>query len=285
MIVRLSGGLGNQFFQYALGRVHMEKTGERLDLDTWSFYRDKLRNYELDNYNIKKGKKRFWRRVFCNIVWELKTHIGHTAWLERLAKMECEKEVFLMQDLGAKDAYVIGFWQNVNYFDDYADVLKKELTYKGDLTDVQKNLIEDMKKEQSVAMHIRRADYLTASCKKIYADVDKVYYLTALQYIRKLSGELKVYIFSDDIEWCKQEFADLENCLFVDNTISATPYTDLELMRNCKHFIIANSTFSWWGAYLAECENKVIVAPKRWLVNDISNQRIIDALAKDCVLI
>lgn len=285
MIVRLSGGLGNQFFQYAFGRAYEEKNGERLDLDTWSFYRDKLRNYELDNYNIKKGKKRFWRRVFCNIVWELKTHIGHTAWLEKLAKMECEKEVFLVQDIDIKDAYMVGCWQNVKYFEEYSDIIKKELTYKGALTDVQKDLITNMKKEQSVAMHIRRADYLTATCKKIYADVDKAYYLDALEYIRKMSGELKIYIFSDDIEWCKQEFADLENCIFVDNTISATQYTDLEIMRSCKHFIIANSTFSWWGAYLAEYENKIIVAPKRWLVNDVSNQRIIDALAKDYILI
>lgn len=285
MIVRLSGGLGNQFFQYAFGRAYSEKTGERMDLDTWSFYRDKLRNYELDNYNIKKGKKRFWRRVFCNIVWELKTHIGHTAWLEKLAKMECEKEVFLMQDIEVKNAYVVGCWQNVKYFEEYSGVIKDELIYKGELTDIQNELIADMKKEQSVAMHIRRTDYLTPTCKKVYADISKEYYLNALKYIQKMVGKIKIYIFSDDIEWCKQEFASLDNVVFVDNLISVTPYADLELMRNCKYFITANSTFSWWGAYLADYDKKIIVAPKRWLVNDMANQRIVDALAKDCILI
>ena len=285
MIVRLSGGLGNQFFQYAFGRAYSEKTGERMDLDTWSFYRDKLRNYELDNYNIKKGKKRFWRRVFCNIVWELKTHIGHTAWLEKLAKMECEKENFLLQDIKLKDAYVVGYWHNVKFFDEYSHILRNELKYTGEISEVQRNLIETMKQEQSVAMHVRRTDHLVGQCKKIYADIEKEYYLSAMEYLKEQVGDVQIYVFSDDIQWCKKEYADIENLIFIDSSISVSPHTDMELMRNCKHFIITNSTFSWWSSYLAKYEEKIIVAPKRWLVDDDKDRKMIDALARDYILI
>ena len=285
MIVRLAGGLGNQFFQYAFGRVHAEKTGEELSLDTWAFHRDKLRNYELDKYNIKKSKQRFWRRVFCNIVWELKSHIGHTRWLEKIVKMECEKENFLLQEITTKDAYAVGYWHNVKFFDAYADMIKSELRYNGVLSDKQKEMIKTMQNEQSVAMHIRRTDHLSNTCKKIYADIEKQYYLSAIEYLQKQVGKVQIYVFSDDIEWCKKEYADTENLIFIDGSISASPHTDVELMRNCKHFIITNSTFSWWSSWLAEYENKIIVAPKRWLVDDEKDRKMIEALAKDYILL
>lgn len=285
MIVRLSGGLGNQFFQYAFGRAYAEKTGEELSLDTWSFYRDKLRNYELDNYNIKKGKKRFWRRVFCNIVWELKTHIGHTGRLEKLVKMECEKENFLLQEIETKDAYAVGYWHNVQYLKKIQDMLVEEFHYIGELTTTQRTLIAEMQKEKAVAMHIRRGDYLSEACSKIYVNLEKDYYKKALEYIMTTKTNVgRIYVFSDDIAWCKAEYKDLENAVFIDETISTNQYTDMELMQNCAYFIIANSTFSWWASWLSQSEGKVIVAPKNWYVNNEKNEKAINALMGECVL-
>ena len=285
MIVRLSGGLGNQFFQYAFGRAYAEKTGERLDLDTWSFHRDKLRNYELDNYNIKKGKKRFWRRVFCNIVWELKTHIETPKWIENVVKVECEQQIFTCQKITKKDVYAVGFWQNEHYFADIKEILQKEFVYKGNITENQKKVIEEMESENSIAMHIRRGDYVTPTCQRIYVNLDKDYYLKALQHIRNNLQGCSVYVFSDDIEWCKQEYADIEGVRFIDSAISSSPHIDIELMRHCKHFILANSTFSWWGAYLAEHNDKHVVAPKNWFVNERTNKILQNALLKNCYLI
>lgn len=285
MIVRLSGGLGNQFFQYAFGRAYEEKTGEEVSFDTWSFYRDKLRNYELDNYNIKKCKKRFLKRFFCNIVWELKTHIGHTEWLEKFVKMECEAELFMTQIISTEDAYVVGFWQNEDYFSDYLKMIKSELIYNGPISGKQSEIIEKMRSEQSVAMHIRRTDYLSDVGKTIYEKIDKAYYLSALEYLRNRVGDIQVYIFSDDIAWCKNEYSDIENLIFIDDSISTSQHTDMEMMRNCKHFVIANSTFSWWGAWLADYANKIVISPKKWFVDSKINENIMTALMKECILL
>ena len=286
MIVRLSGGLGNQFFQYAFGRAYEEKTGEKVSFDTWSFFRDKLRKYELDNYVIKKGPKRILRRIVCNIIWELEIHTKLPNWVDKLMRIEYEREVFIPQLDFMKDAYAIGFWQNEDYFFKYEAVIRKELVYKGPLSEKQKEIIQEMSLQQAVAIHIRRTDYLTTGGKKVYENVDKEYYLAAIEYIAAQLGETPVfYVFSDDIEWCKKEFRDIENLIFVDSSISYNQHTDLELMRNCKHFIIANSTFSWWGAWLSENQQKIVVCPKKWLVNCEANTKIINALARNFIQI
>lgn len=284
MIVRLAGGLGNQFFQYAFGRAYEEKTGEKVSFDEWSFCRDKLRNYELDNYNIKKGPKRIFRRIICNIVWEIKTHIGAPVWLDKLAKMEYEKEVFELQNDFVKNSYAVGFWQNEEYFSKYTEIIKNELTYNGVLTKRQQEIIREMKSQQSVAMHIRRTDYLTNSGKSVYENISKSYYLAAIEYLHKHLGTTPaIYVFSDDIEWCKKEYEQVANVTFIDEIISNNQHTDMELMRNCKHFIIANSTFSWWGAWRSENKDKVVICPKKWFVDCDSDEQITAALARKCI--
>jgi len=145
-------------------------------------------------------------------------------------------------------------------------------------------MIQKMRLQQSVAMHIRRTDYLTAIGKTVYESIDKDYYLVAIKYLSTRLKEKPVfYVFSDDIEWCKNEFKDICDLIIIDSSISDNQHTDLELMRNCKHFIIANSTFSWWGARLAENKQKIIICPKKWMVDCKIDEKIVNALTRRCI--
>ena len=285
MIIRLTGGLGNQMFEYAFGRAMTTRYGEDLHLDTWAFWNDKLRDYELDKYNIQANGRRYLKRALCNIMWNVKIHFFSIPVLEKCLGMEYEKEVFGLQEISKNADYLVGCWQNCEYFSEIKNDLRQELKYTGELTLMQLEKIQQMQSEESVAMHIRRGDYLTETCQKIYCNLTKDYYERAIQYLKEQGINPKIYIFSDDINWCKEEYKDWQDVEFIDETLSQNQHTDLELMRNCKHFVIANSTFSWWASWLSENEKKIVIAPSQWFYNKAQNKKVQDALLKETILL
>ncbi|MPN39089.1 O-antigen biosynthesis glycosyltransferase WbnK [bioreactor metagenome] len=113
-------------------------------------------------------------------------------------------------------------------------------------------------------MHIRRGDYVN-TYSNYYHILDDTYYLNAIAYIRDKCTNTKLFVFSDDIEWAQNNYKDIENIIFVAQNKS---YEDMYLMSLCKHNIIANSSFSWWGAWLNENDNKIVIAPKKWFKNE-----------------
>ena len=146
----------------------------------------------------------------------------------------------------------------------------QELSPISSLNDLGYSCLENIKTTNSVSLHVRRGDYLNL---KNIGVLDVDYYKQAVAYIRKNVEKPTFYIFSDDLDWCKKSLGFLDDCIYVDRT--ETEIDDLKLMSCCQHNIIANSSFSWWGAWLNKNPKKTVIAPKSWLLNDPDSSNVI----------
>jgi len=251
--VRIVGGLGNQMFQYALFRKYLEMG---LDVYYEPFEAREHNGFELENvFNIVK------KRISSLEEAKKLIRYGEKNW-----------PVFSPEILNVKEGYVEGNWQNTGYFPNDT-VLRKDFTFIKELDQKNKNILNDINNSNSVSIHVRRTDYTKMPGYFFQADWMN-YYGMAVAYLVKntksssfssaYTKPLKFFVFSDDIAWCKRNF--MINATFVENT-QKDGWKDMLLMSKCKHNIIANSTFSWWGAWLNENPNKIITAPKNWVAN------------------
>lgn len=271
--IRLMGGLGNQLFQYAFGKQISKKYSMELVLDTSSYLRKGSRPYNLESYAINDRVLSHCEALYYNSCYYADLKLGVSS-----RHIIHEKETFQYEDVSVgSNNYYVGFWQNEKYFENIRKDLLHALIWKGNCDDKAKQLLEEIKCNDSVAVHIRRGDYLLKGYADIYVAQDILYYERARAYLNSNKNDLKFYIFSDDIEWCKQNFM-WDNCYFVDDSITADSVTQFEIMRSCKHFIIANSTYSWWAAWLAENKDAIRVAPRRWYVDEKVNENCKRAL-------
>lgn len=287
MVVNVSGGIGNQMFQYAFGYAYARNNSESVCFDIFYLGLDKNRNLGLSNYNITyqcfgriRGAVYFLGKKL------LKKGIYFRKW-NRANHIILEMSPYVKEEIKGQNLYAIGTWLNEDYFKKYRKELLNEFVFKGKLNLEQKRLMEKMRVDNSVAVHIRRGDYLNQE-NEVYRVLPKEYYLRAINFVKRKEEICDFYFFSDDIAWCKAEFKEIEHAFFIDSQISNSPYVDLELMKQCKCFIIANSTFSWWGAWLSERENKTMIAPVKWFngeENEIYNFRVKKALLKDYILL
>ncbi len=275
MIIKLSGGLGNQLFQYALGCALAEELGVEIIYDEGNYRKDRRRQVLIRNigFNYKKIS------AVQNFLWTLKSKMKK----DDLWGIYKDTPEFEYHQISRKTKYLIGSWQNKKYFSNIRKKLVEEINFDYVLNDYQKQMVLTMQQENSVAVHVRRTDYLQLS--DIYAVPKIDYYFQAMQYIEKEYGSCRFYFFSDDISWCKQHFEDKQNYVFVDADISTLAVCDFELMRNCKGFIIANSTFSWWASWLSQAENKIMIAPKVWFCEERYQCRIKDAILDEYILL
>jgi len=271
IITKITGGLGNQMFQYAIAKAIANKKSDILKLDISFYPKQILRKYELNKFNIKgeiatndeviglAGNENFWFKVKRKLGLNAERPKSYFAekWIARF-----DNAVFDFE----KDIYLEGYWQNEEYFRDIRGEILKDFTLKSDISDEANFFLKDIKNSQSVSLHVRRGDYVqNIHTNSVHGTCNLEYYQKATKYIEENVEKPTFYIFSDDIAWCKENFRILRNKVFVDNTKSA--FDDLELMKNCKHNIIANSTFSWWGAWLNENDKKIVLAPKVWWVS------------------
>ena len=166
--------------------------------------------------------------------------------------------------------YLDGYWQNELYFSNIRELLLRELSPINSMNDLGCAYLESIKKSNSVSLHVRRGDYLNL---KNIGVLDVDYYMKAVEYIRKNVEKPTFFIFSDDLDWCKKSLGFMGGCTYVDRT--QTEIDDLKLMSFCRHNIIANSSFSWWGAWLNQNPKKTVIAPKGWLLNDPGSSDVI----------
>jgi len=206
-----------------------------------------LADYDL----VKMFHQKAWRTIFTR----------------RRLKYYREKDLSFdpsILELGEK-SYLSGYWQTELYFKEIADQIRKDFTLKktlpGSVTDLQK----EMMSSESVAIHFRRTDYLS---KRVFASMfhqlDDSYYQKALEIILTKNPNAKFFLFSDDPDFIKAKYGSRENFICVSGNRELSPTEEMVLMSNCKHFIIANSTFSWWAAWLGSFPEKRVVAPKGW---------------------
>ncbi len=261
IIIKTIGGLGNQLFQYALGRrLSLERNTELFFDATW-YEKPPNRKYSLDKFHTSgavatktDSKKRKPRLLDVILPINKKRYIREQSFL-------FDKKILSV----GKDVYLDGYWQSPKYFESIEDILKKDLVLK----EPQGEENEDMRKKiysvNSVSLHVRRGDFLAEKNKKTYTDCGPEYYQSAVNYIFKQTGEIELFVFSDDPEWVKENLHTGHPTTFV-SSHHFTDYQELNLMRSCKHNITANSTFSWWGAWLNPNPKKIVVTPKQWFV-------------------
>lgn len=268
IVVKLIGGLGNQLFQYAMGRNLAYKKNTKLKLDISAFQTYKLHNYSLQHFNI------FEDFVRNNELYSLKKKsILSSDIFKPYYKKKHIKEKKLGFDTNyfkvPKNCYLEGYWQSEKYFRDIQDIIKKEFRVKHKILGENAVIADNIIKTNSVSIHIRRADYVSnKKTNNVHGTCSFKYYLKAINIIKNNVGNPFFFIFSDDIFWARKNFKKFDNITFVDYNNASKNYEDLRLMSLCKYNIIANSSFSWWGAWLNKNNKKIVIAPKKWFRND-----------------
>ena len=163
------------------------------------------------------------------------------------------------------EAYLDGYWGSEKYFKDIEDIICEEFTVKYAPDKKNQTLINQILNCESVSLHIRRGDYVNdASANKLFGTCSMEYYDSAIKEISRNIENPHFFIFSDDLEWMQKNMKLSFPTTYVNINGADKDYEDLRLMSYCKHFIIPNSTFGWWGAWLSDNKNKIIIAPKRW---------------------
>ena len=169
-----------------------------------------------------------------------------------------------------QDTYFDGFWQNEKYFKEFDTELQSIFSMKGRLSTSSIVYEEQIKESNSVSLHVRRGDYVTSKLtNEIHGTCSLDYYQKAVSMIESKIKNPVFYLFSDDIPWVKDNFSFIENKKFIQLDDETPPHDEIHLMSLCDHNIIANSSFSWWGAWLNNNKEKIVIAPFKWF-NDKS---------------
>jgi hypothetical protein len=272
IIVKLIGGLGNQLFQYALGRNLALKNNTELKLDISGFETYKLYKYGLHNFNIieniatdkdiyefKPKKAQFLSYVSNKISERV------LPWYKQKYIIEPDFRFNSNILKIGKNAYLDGYWQSEKYFTGISSIILDEFSVKNEPDELNRELLTTINSTNSVCLHIRRGDYISnRTTLETHGVLGIDYYTRSLNSMKKMVNNPQIFIFSDDIPWARENLKINLPLHFIDNNGVEKNYEDLRLMSNCKHHIIANSSFSWWGAWLCINPDKIIFAPKQW---------------------
>lgn len=275
IIANIVGGLGNQMFQYAAGLAlaNAKKTDLTLDLSDFESYQ--LHNgFELSRvFNISASSATpaqaqnvlGWRNI--KIVRRLLHFPSLAALRGTVYVLEPTFEFWPgFFDLSS-NVHLCGYWQSELYFINIAAKIRQEFAFKTEITDQNKFYAEKIQNCNAVSLHIRRGDYATnAQTNSIHGLLPIEYYINALKIIKCHVDAPNYFVFSDDIEWASQNLQLGNNAVYVGHNYGEFSYNDMRLMAMCKHHIVANSSFSWWGAWLNTNPEKIVIAPKRWFV-------------------
>ncbi|PXV62509.1 glycosyl transferase family 11 [Dysgonomonas alginatilytica] len=269
----ISGGLGNQMFEYAAGRALSLRHRTNLSIDLYILNKKTkatIRNYELIVFNIetpitssifnKIAVKGFGLLKSSNTRRILLSNTG----IFRDEKAQCYDSRF--KKLSEKMT-LFGYFQNENYFRDISEQLRTDFTFQAPLIGRNDEIRSLIELNTSVSIHIRRGDYSNTNSNLPILDIS--HYKKAIEYISSQISNPYFFIFSDDIDWVKNNL-DLSdsNHQFIDWNKNKNSYIDMQLMSLCKHNIIANSSFSWWGAWLNTNPDKLVIAPDKWYKGD-----------------
>lgn len=272
IVVQLAGGLGNQLFQYAAGRALAQRKRTSLRLDIGLFECDVKRTYRLNHFNISASiasqrdldrvRGWGWRGLPHRIVQRL---CRNTPYYRQSPFIEQGQQFDLNLFKARKCVYLVGYWQSEKYFKDIQDIIRAEFTVRNPPDMMNRALLEQIDQSESVSLHIRRGDYVSdPHIRQIYGLCPLEYYHSAVEFIQLRLRQPHFFIFSDEIDWAKASLNIECPCIYISHNRVGRDYEDLRLMSECKHHIIANSSFSWWGAWLCANPQKIVISPKKW---------------------
>ncbi len=270
--VIVQGGLGNQMFEYASAYALAKRSNSELVIDT-SFInvygnRSWCRPYELCIFALSQNAQvaqhsRLLVRILPRISQYCRKHNKF-----QLGRFLFDTENY---EENRRSLILCSYFLYCHLFAPYRNELLQQFAFIQAPNAANNQLIEQMESRQSVSVHIRRGDYLNEVNQRMFWTPSVEWYRQAMEQISTQVPQPTYYFFSDDIKWVKQQFADIQNAVFVDINHGADSYNDMRLMSQCKHNIIANSTFSWWGAWLNTNPDKIVIAPSKFFVNEDSN--------------
>lgn len=261
LVLHLNSQLGNQMFQYALGRK-LKYLGREIKYDN-RYYNHHPDQYQLNIFNLKID--------FASDKEIAKSRDEYRSILDRVRRKFIGKRNLVFEEINStilnfkpkvffiEQGYIDGYWQSEKYFKDIRDLLLADFVFPIPKDKRNIDLLTDVNNKISVSIHVRRGDYVGG-----FPLMSKEYYDTAINYFAEKYQNVFFVVFSNDIKWCRENIQ-LENGVFVDWNIGKDSFTDMYLMTQCKHNIIANSSFSWWGAWLNQYINKEVIAPNVWL--------------------
>jgi hypothetical protein len=286
------GGLGNQMFQFACGYATASRLNQPLFVCLDQFERYKLHNgYELDNiFNVNapelsceardeligwRGEPNI-RKVIAKLGFRA---IMPENWFQESSLRYCEGI-----NLIDGDCYLHGYWQSEKYFKDYADDIRQVFKFSHQITGKNLEVLSMMRQQPSISVHVRRGDYLSNKNNKIFNCLGVDYYLEGLQILMNRFPGSKIFLFSDDPEWVRTSLEPfIPDASIINHNFGENSYWDMMLMSSADHHIIANSSFSWWGAWLNPSKEKVVISPKEWYLN--SPDKCSDLIPEDWVRI
>lgn len=299
----ISGRLGNQMFQYAMARSIYEKSNKK-DNIYFNFqkgvfdrgFEDELRYFNVLEYKkVNKYDGCIFQKVLLNIFtfsekivtlfcllakknMELYKYKYEKFFSSFLAKygIYCARQGYIkFVNYKAKDKYLLGYFESSKYFDDIREILLKEFTPKSKPQIENKELYDYIENGETVCVTIRRGDFVSnSSFKKNHYICTSDYFINAMKIMKQKVKNAKFVIFSDDIDWCRENIKFPGEVMFESGNDPV--WEKLRLMYSCKHFILSNSTFSWWAQYLSKNEQKVVIAPSRWRNTGYANDIYMD---------
>lgn len=271
IIVRLIGGLGNQLFQYAVGRNLADRHKTKLKIDISGFETYKLHKYSLAPFNIREdiataeeisqltsanqgNSNGFFTKLFRRPAGSPASHI-------REKHVHFDPEILNLPD----NVYLDGYWQSEKYFSDIEKDIRREFTVKDPQKDKDRETADIIASCEAVSLHIRRGDYVSnATTNQIFGTCGLDYYHSSIGIIAQNVPNPHFFIFSDDPEWARNNLKLDYPTTLVEHNNADRNFEDLRLMSQCNHNIIANSSFAWWGAWLNNNPDKIVIAPAKW---------------------
>lgn len=274
IIVTLMGGTGNQMFQYAFARNLSLKYNKALKIDL-SFLKNKnmgldfvYRDYSLNIFNVYED----FNINKNNFIKINEPCFEYTQSISDIINSNSDVDYLLN-----------GYWQTSKYFKEFEKQIRKDFTFRDEIENSDsyvKEMLNDIKSKNSVLLNIRRTDYLNTN---YHGVMDKEYIDKAVKLIESKIKNPKYFLFSDDLDWCIENIK-LPNMTIVNHSYKGDRFSYyLQLMKNCKHFIIPNSSFAWWAAWLNQNENKIVITPKQWFTD--TNIKTTDLIPNDWIRI
>lgn len=255
MKVKIMGGLGNQLFQLATA-LSRSKGKDKVIVDTSYFEKDSRHG----GYRIN------------NLLFDCFEFYSPTKFESLLSKIFLKfplltlfSRVFVHEKYsGSSGDYMLGYWQNAENFDNIFCSLKESIVPRSFDCEEHKDLLRDIDLYESVAIHVRRGDYVDENIIKNHGICSEYYYVDAIKEVLKRKTDLVFFVFSNDFDWVEEKLKPLFSDFMFVNVVGNSAEEDLYLMSKCKNHIIANSSFSWWGAFLGKSDDQIVISPTPW---------------------
>lgn len=276
---KIAWWLWNQMFQYAYIKALSQRNRINFKININEYKNYPLHKYCLEYFKIKKSYSNVSEIPFYESMKSNNRYLNFILIKLRWICKKINKNHYIEKQfnfdtyfLDIKTWYIEWYFQTEKYFKDFEAEIRNDFTFALPPSEKNRTVWEDISSQNSVSLHIRRWDYITnPKANAFHGSCNLEYYKRAVKYVNTKIETPIFYIFSDDIHWVKENLVIENKAVYIDWNNADTNYEDMRLMSICKHNIIANSSFSWWGAWLNKNTEKIVIAPKKWFNSDTIN--------------